>query len=74
MDVYEAIEYQKKIRKKQWYVMEKCNIAYCVRSILLSIRRFYEFLMFPLFPLCSWIILIVVVLLIVVLFATGILP
>ena len=75
VDVHEAIEYQKKIRKKQW----------CVRAMNFLLRAFKSFhcptqahfiflILHSLNTKYSWIILIVIILLIIVLFSTGVLP
>ena len=78
VDVHQAIEYQKSIRKKQWYVvLGKCRAkSACkptkIQSSPKSIFSQCLFFFSPLLLSSSWIIVIVVVAIVVVLFATGI--
>ena len=81
VDVHEAIEYQKKIRKKQWCVraMNFLIVMPATHSTLIVqpklIRSYVLFLfLHSSNTKYSWIILIVIILLIIVLFSTGVLP
>ena len=80
VDVHEAIEYQKKIRKKQWCVraMNFFIVVPAIHSTGTSFSNPSSYVLFLILHSSntkySWIILIVIILLIIVLFSTGVLP
>ena len=65
VDVYESIQYQSSIRKKQWY--DQQNLRRWISELLLKLTL-------PCHLFSSWIMAIVIVAIIVLLFAMGIIP
>jgi hypothetical protein len=78
VDVHQAIEYQKSIRKKQWYGIMglQFRLIYksfnCIGGILILCRICLFSISFCCPIIYSWIIVIVIIALVVILFATGI--